>query len=71
MESYPDELTLRLVAASSEILAISGDESFRAFGRHSVLDTEREGYGPLIESAGRTLPEFLSRDHRRQDRTTA
>jgi len=59
MQSYPDELTYRLVGAAAEVFGRPADELLREFGRHWILYTGREGYGPLLQNAGATLPEFL------------
>ncbi|MCU1376147.1 MAG: Heme binding domain protein [Actinomycetia bacterium] len=60
MDAYPDELTYSLVGAASEVLGMTPDEILEAFGKHWVLYTARGGYGPLLKSAGNSLPEFLS-----------
>lgn len=58
-EPYPDEVTYRLVAAASQILRTPAADILEAFGEHWVLHTAREGYGPLLRAAGKSLPEFL------------
>lgn len=58
-EPYPDETTYQLVAAAAEELAIPAEEVLHRFGMWWVLKTGREGYGHLMESGGRNLPEFL------------
>jgi hypothetical protein len=59
MEPYPDEITYRLIAASSEILGRSEAEIIEGFGFYWVLFTATEGYGKLLSIAGDTLPELL------------
>lgn len=59
MEPYPDEVTYRLVGAASEALGIPAAAVLEAFGRHWILYTARNGYGPLLDTMGATLPEFL------------
>lgn len=59
MTSYPDELTFRLVAAAAQALDLPAEEVLRLFGRHWIIYTGREGYGPLLAMAGTTLPAFL------------
>lgn len=56
---YPDEMTYKLVGAASQILEMPTDEILKAFGRHWVLQTARDGYGELLSAGGRDLPEFL------------
>lgn len=60
MDAYPDELTYSLVGAASKVLNLPVEEILEAFGKHWVLYTAREGYGPLLSSAGSSLPEFLN-----------
>lgn len=58
-ESYDDDVTYRLVAAASEILAAPADAILRAFGRYWVLETAQRGYGALMQTTGRNLADFL------------
>ena len=58
-ESYPDEVTYRLVAAASEELNLPAADILRAFGEHWVLHTALDGYGGLMRAGGNSLPEFL------------
>lgn len=60
LQSYPDDLTHRLVFAASEILGLSSSEIMRAFGQYWVEYTGKAGYQDLLEMAGDTLPDFLS-----------
>lgn len=59
-ESYPDDMTYRLVGAASEVLKRPADEILVAFGEHWILHTAQDGYGGLLRAAGTTLPTFLS-----------
>jgi len=59
MESYPDDLTYRLVGAASEVLGVSTEDALKGFGEFWVLYTGKAGYGEIFDSAGRTLREFL------------
>ena len=59
-ESYADDITYRLVAAASAELGLPAEQVLEAFGEHWVLHTAREGYGGLLEAAGKSLPEFLA-----------
>lgn len=58
-QAYDDDITYRLVAAASEVLNLPAVDILRAFGRHWVLHTAREGYGGLLEAGGKSFPEFL------------
>ena len=59
MDGYPDEITYRLVGAASEVLKIPPEAVLEAFGEYWVLYTAAEGYGPMLDAAGKTLREFL------------
>jgi Haem-NO-binding len=59
MEGYPDDVTHRLVKASSEVLGLSSREIMEAFGAFWVQYTATEGYGEMMDMAGDNLPEFL------------
>jgi hypothetical protein len=59
-ESYPDDMTFRLVAAASGMLGTAIDEVLIAFGRHWIRYTAQEGYGTLMAAAGRDIPEFFA-----------
>jgi len=58
-DSYPDDLTYRLVDAASRVLGAPADEILKAFGEHWVLHTAQDGYGSLMAAGGGSLPEFL------------
>lgn len=59
METYPDDVTYRLVAAASDVLGMSEAEVLEAFGEHWILYTGAQGYGPMLTAMGSTLPQFL------------
>lgn len=59
MKPYPDEITYRLVTAASAELDLPAEEILRLFGRHWIVYTAQEGYGPLLAMGGRNLPSFL------------
>lgn len=59
MNAYPDEVTHSLVEAASRVLGLSVDDVLETFGEHWILYTAQEGYGEMLEMAGRTLFEFL------------
>jgi hypothetical protein len=59
MDNYADDVTYRLVRGSSSVLGISEFEVLQAFGTHWILYTARRGYGPIFDTMGGTLPEFL------------
>ncbi|PXW96521.1 heme-NO-binding protein [Sphaerotilus hippei] len=68
LQVYPDTLTLRLIDAVSEELEISGERVQESFGAYWVTHTAPQGYGELLQPAGRSLCEFLeqlSQVHRR------
>lgn len=59
MDAYPDDITYRLVDATSAVIKIPATEVLEAFGRYWILFTAIEGYGALVNMAGDSLPEFL------------
>jgi heme-NO-binding protein len=60
MDTYPDDVTYRLVDATSVAMGISSAEVLHAFGKHWILYTARRGYGAIFETMGKNLPEFLA-----------
>ncbi|MEM6254224.1 MAG: heme NO-binding domain-containing protein [Cyanobacteria bacterium P01_D01_bin.156] len=59
MESYPDDVTHRLVKAACEVLDMSSQDILKTFGKFWVTYTASEGYGDMLDNAGENLPEFL------------
>ena len=58
-DSYPDEVTYKLVGAATEVLGLPAEEILISFGEHWVLKTASDNYGPMLKSGGKTLKEFL------------
>lgn len=58
-ESYPDEITYKLVGAAAEVLDQPAEVILNQFGRWWMLHTARHYYGHLLKLGGRTLGEFL------------
>ena len=59
MDSYPDDVTYKLVGAATEVLKLDAAEILEAFGEHWVLYTAQEGYGQMLSMFGTNLEEFL------------
>ena len=59
MESYPDELTYKLVASVSERLEMTPHDVLKAFGKHWIKFTAAEGYGDLIQTSADNLVDCL------------
>jgi len=59
MDQHDDAITFALVDAAAAVLGISKCEVLQAFGEYWTKFTAEEGYGPLLEAAGNTLPELL------------
>ena len=59
MDQNDDAVTYGLVAAASDVLGLSQSEVLRTFGAYWTQFTAEEGYGPLLDAAGKTLPELL------------
>ncbi|MDB4874546.1 MAG: heme binding protein [Gemmatimonadetes bacterium] len=58
-ETYPDDVTYRLVGAASRVLGVNAGVVLETFGEHWIVSTARDGYGELLDAAGKTLGEFL------------
>ncbi len=52
---YDDELSFELVAAASAVLGLTSEEILIRFGRHWILYTGKDGWGPLLDMAGDDL----------------
>ncbi len=61
MESYPDELTYRLIEAASRRTGTGRAELLEAWGEQWFLPVFEEGFGHLIDMTGESLGEVLSR----------
>jgi hypothetical protein len=59
MESPRDEVTHKLIGATSEMLEQSTGKILKVSGRGWVLETERNSYKRRLTDGGRTLEEFL------------
>jgi hypothetical protein len=59
MEPYPDDVTVSLVIAASEVLGITPDEVLHAFGKWWIGNAARE-YGELFTMTGDSFEEFTS-----------
>lgn len=59
MDSYPDDITYRLIDAASAVMEMPATDILEAFGKYWLLFTAAEGFGSLMEMAGDNLPEFL------------
>ncbi|MDX2366885.1 MAG: heme NO-binding domain-containing protein [Colwellia sp.] len=59
MQTYPDEVTYKLVDSASQILGVPANELLRQFGKHWILFTAKEGYGDLLKTSGTNIREFL------------
>jgi len=59
-QGYSDDVTYKLVGATCEVLGKTSPEILRAFGKHWVLKTARDGYGNLMDAGGSNLVEFLN-----------
>lgn len=58
-EGYPDGITYDLVRSAADVLGKSPSDILEAFGEWWILKTGRQGYGGLLDAAGRTVREFL------------
>ncbi|MAB82882.1 MAG: heme NO-binding protein [Phycisphaerae bacterium] len=59
MDQYEDSVTYDLVGAAAEELDVPASQILQSFGAYWTKYTAVKGYGPLLDSAGKTFPEFL------------
>jgi Haem-NO-binding len=59
MDTYTDDITYRLVDATSTAIGVSPADVLHAFGKHWILYTARRGFGAIFDTMGRSLPAFL------------
>lgn len=59
MQYYPDKVTYDLVRAASEQLGASADVILTEFGKHWVMYTAQEGYGPMMDLFGQDFKTCL------------
>lgn len=59
LEPYPDEITHKLVAVSSQVLNVSAREIMQLFGQYWIKYTGTAGYKEIMEMGGDSLQEFL------------
>jgi hypothetical protein len=60
MDSYPDEITYKLVGSASGVLGLDASQILEAFGEHWVLYTAQAGYGEMLAMFGSDLRSFLN-----------
>ncbi len=58
-EVYDDEVTLKLIGATAEILAEPVDELLLAFGRYWISFAERGSFGQVLNFTGTDLISFI------------
>lgn len=59
VQSYPDEVTQRLVGSVSREMALPPEQVLEAFGEHWILYTAEQGYGDMLRHAGSDVREVL------------
>jgi hypothetical protein len=59
LSTYPDELTVGLVAESANALGLTANDLLGQFGRYWIDYALGTAYGPLLRSSGDTLRETL------------
>ena len=67
MQSYPDEITYRLIGAAESVLDTEATEILLAFGRYWVLHIASKSYAELMEASGSGFVDFVKNlDHMHQ-----
>lgn len=59
MRAYPDDVTVRLLHATGEILGRPIADIMERFGEHWTLYTAKEGYGDYLRLAGSNFADVL------------
>lgn len=59
MQPYPDSITYGIVMAASEHFNANPNDILEGFGKYWIKFTMVEGYGSLLDLAGKSFPEFL------------
>lgn len=59
MRSYPDDVTVRLVHATSDILNRPPADIMESFGEHWTVYTAKEGYGDYLRMTGSCFADVL------------
>lgn len=59
MAPYPDELTYRIIDVAHRVTGVEVDAFIDQLGEFWVSYTDQQGYGPLFDIAGDSLPDFL------------
>ena len=59
-EHFPDAETFELVERSARIFALSNDDFLEAFGAHWISFSKSNGYGTILDFAGKDILTFLS-----------
>jgi hypothetical protein len=59
MDSYPDELSYRLVAVASRQLGVPAEQLLEDFGEYWTVYAAQEGYGDLLRANGPTIFDCL------------
>jgi len=71
MQRYEDELTYKLVGATSEVLNESASTCLELFGHYWATVTAPDAYGVLMEATGKDLVTFLENINALHDRITS
>jgi len=61
LQTYPDEVTVALVAAAAAELGRAPQDLLEAFGRHWVKYATHHGYRDLMQARGESVLKFMAR----------
>ena len=59
MKQYPDEVTYRLAGAVAKVLGVPVPDALRAFGHFWIVYAERQPWGKVMHSMGKSVRELL------------
>lgn len=60
MDSYPDDVTYKLVDTASGLFGMTAEQILQGFGEYWVLYTAEAGYGDMLAMFGGDLSSFLA-----------
>lgn len=60
LQSYPDDITYRLVGAASRVLNVPAADILEAFGESWTAYARNTAFSRLMQFAGRTFPDFVA-----------
>jgi guanylate cyclase soluble subunit beta len=64
---YEDDVTVKILVTTAEVLGVSVEDAMEAFGRHWVVFAGSSAYKPIFDMAGDSLDVFMTNLDRMHD----